>query len=93
MTLTADASDSPAVFPDLVGMNARDAARVLVRLGVTPQLRGNGTVVSQRPAAGMALEAIDSATLWLERRPHQQNPVAEVQPVVTGTGGVSRGRP
>ena len=93
VTLTADASDSPAVFPDLVGMNARDAARVLVRLGVTPQLRGNGTVVSQRPAAGTALEAIDSATLWLERRPQQQNRVAEVQPVATGTGGVSRGRP
>ena len=93
VTLTANASDSPAVFPDLVGMNARDAARVLVSLGVTPQLRGNGTVVNQRPAAGTELDAIDSATLWLERRPPQPNPVAELPPVATGTGGVSRGRP
>jgi cell division protein FtsI (penicillin-binding protein 3) len=93
VTLTADASDSPAVFPDLVGTNARDAARVLVRLGITPQLRGDGTVVNQRPAAGTALDAIDSATLWLERRVQEQHPVAEVPPVATGTGGVSRGRP
>ncbi len=93
VTFTGGASDSPAVFPDLVGMNARDAARVLVGLGVTPQLRGNGTVVNQRPAAGTALDAIDSATLWLERRPHQSDPVAEVPPVATGTGGVSRGKP
>jgi cell division protein FtsI (penicillin-binding protein 3) len=93
VTLAADASDSPAVFPDLVGMNARDAARALVRLGISPRLYGNGTVVSQRPAAGSPIDVVDSATLWLERRPHQQNPVAEAQPVATGTGGISRGRP
>jgi hypothetical protein len=49
-------------------------------------------VVSQRPAAGSALEAIDSATLWLERR-QRPNPVAEAEPLAMGTGGVSRGRP
>jgi cell division protein FtsI (penicillin-binding protein 3) len=91
VTLAADALDSPAVFPDLVGMNARDAARLLVRMGISPRLHGNGIVVSQRPAAGSALEAIDSATLWLERR--QRHPVAETEPVAMGTGGVSRGRP
>jgi cell division protein FtsI (penicillin-binding protein 3) len=92
VTLAADALESPTVFPDLVGMNARDAARLLVRMGISPRLHGNGMVVSQRPAAGSALEAIDSATLWLERR-RRPNPVAEAEPLAMGTGGVSRGRP
>jgi cell division protein FtsI (penicillin-binding protein 3) len=93
VTLAADAPESPSVFPDLAGMNARDAARLLARLGVSPRLQGNGTVVSQRPAAGSPLDLMDSATLWLERRPRQQKPVEETQPLATGTGGVSRGTP
>jgi cell division protein FtsI (penicillin-binding protein 3) len=93
VTLAADASDSPAVFPDLIGMSARDAARVLVRLGITPRLHGNGTVVSQRPAAGTAIDAVDSATLRLERHSPQREADAEAEPLATGTGGVSRGRP
>ena len=79
------------MFPDLVGMNARDAARTLARLGVSPRLHGSGTVVSQRPAAGSALDVEDSATLWLERRPPPQKPAEEMPPLATGTGGVSRG--
>ena len=93
VTLVADAPESPSVFPDLVGMNARDAARLLARLGVSPRLHGNGTVVSQRPAAGSALDVTASATLWLERRPPQQKPAEETQPVATGTGGVTRSMP
>ena len=93
VTLAADAPESPTVFPDLVGMNARDAARLLARLGVSPRLQGNGTVVSQRPAAGSPLDVMDSATLWLERRAPQPKAVEETQPLATGTGGVSRGTP
>ena len=93
VTLAADAPESPSVFPDLVGMNARDAARLLARLGISPRLQGNGTVVSQRPAAGSALDVMDSATLWLERRPRPQKPAEETQPLATGTGGISRGTP
>ena len=92
VTLAA-AAELPSVFPDLVGMNARDAARLLAQLGVSPRLQGNGTVVSQRPAAGSALDLTDSATLWLERRPLQQKPAEETPPLATGTGGVSRGTP
>jgi len=69
VTLAGAASDSPAVLPDLVGMNVRDAALALVRLGLTPQVSGRGYVVaSQRPAPGSPLDDIDTATLWLERR-------------------------
>src|SRR6185436_20541438 len=63
VTLAGATSDSPAVLPNLVGMNVRDAAVALVRLGLTPQLTGNGYVVaSQRPAPGSALDDIDTAT-------------------------------
>ena len=42
-------------------------------------------MVSQRPAAGSALDVVDSATLWLERRPPPQKPVEEMPPLATGT--------
>jgi len=94
VTLTGAGSDSPAVLPNLVGMNVRDAALALVRLGLTPQVNGSGyVVVSQRPAPGSALDDIDTATLWLERRPRLEPPPGEVQPAAL-TGHVApRGRP
>jgi cell division protein FtsI/penicillin-binding protein 2 len=70
VTLAGATADSPAVVPSLIGMSARDATQTLVRLGVSPQVNGNGFVVNQRPAAGTALDDVDSATLWLDRRPH-----------------------
>jgi cell division protein FtsI (penicillin-binding protein 3) len=69
VTVARNAPDASAVVPNLVGMNARDAINALVRLGLSPRVRGTGTVVSQRPEAGAALDTIDAATLWLERRP------------------------
>ena len=69
VTLADAAADAPAVIPSLIGMSARDATRALVRLGVSPQVNGNGFVVNQRPAAGTALDDVDTATLWLDRRP------------------------
>jgi cell division protein FtsI (penicillin-binding protein 3) len=55
--------------PDVVGMSARDAARVLSRFGVTPRLIGTGLVVRQEPAPGAAIDSAAAATLWLDRRP------------------------
>jgi cell division protein FtsI (penicillin-binding protein 3) len=59
-------------FPDLVGLSARDAVRVLARLGMSPRLHGAGVVVQQRPAAGTPMDASTVATLWLERHPRSQ---------------------
>lgn len=56
-------------FPDVLGMSARDAVRVLSQFGVTPRLIGTGLVVRQEPAPGAAIESATSATLWLDRRP------------------------
>ena len=89
----ADSSSSPTAFPDLVGMNARDAVRTLVRLGFSPRLHGAGDVVNQRPAAGTPLEFTDSATLWLDRRPPPDAAPGEAQPRALDAAGVSRGRP
>jgi cell division protein FtsI (penicillin-binding protein 3) len=56
-------------FPDLAGLGARDAVRILARLGVSPRLHGMGVVVSQRPAAGSRIDSSAVATLWLDRDP------------------------
>jgi cell division protein FtsI (penicillin-binding protein 3) len=67
VTVAGTSGGGDAGFPDLTGMNARDAARVLARLGMTPRLHGGGRVVRQRPTAGSPIETSDVATLWLER--------------------------
>jgi len=62
----------PSAFPDLVGMSAREAVRVLARLGYTVQLRGAGLVVEQSPDVGAPLDASTTAVLTLERRPRDR---------------------
>jgi membrane peptidoglycan carboxypeptidase len=62
------ATSGAPVFPALIGLSARDALRVLARLGVPAQLHGAGVVVEQRPDPGSALESGVTATLWLDRQ-------------------------
>jgi beta-lactam-binding protein with PASTA domain len=67
VTVAGTSGGSEGLFPDLAGMSARDAVRVLTRLGMSPRLHGAGRVVEQRPAAGSPLDMSGVATLWLER--------------------------
>ena len=67
VTLAGGTTGSAAVFPDLGGLGARDAVRVLAGLGVTPRLYGAGIVVEQDPAAGGSIERGAVATLRLAR--------------------------
>ena len=67
VTLAGGTTRSAAVFPDLRGLGARDALRVLAGLGMTPRLHGAGVVVAQDPAAGGPIESGAVATLRLER--------------------------
>jgi len=67
VTLTGGAAASASVFPDLRGLGAREALRVLAGLGVTPRVHGTGVVVEQDPAAGSVVESAVVATLRLER--------------------------
>jgi cell division protein FtsI (penicillin-binding protein 3) len=66
---------SPAnitVFPDLTGMSARDALRVLAQLGMTARLQGTGVVVQQFPSAGDPIESASTVVLKLERQAASQ---------------------
>jgi cell division protein FtsI (penicillin-binding protein 3) len=57
------------VVPDLRGLGARDALRVLAELGIDAELRGTGVVVRQEPEAGTPLTRGLAGALWLARRP------------------------
>jgi cell division protein FtsI (penicillin-binding protein 3) len=53
--------------PDVRGLGAREATRVLVRAGVVPRLRGDGIVVGQWPEPGTPLDEAVECELRLER--------------------------
>ena len=57
------------VMPDLRGLSARDAVRMLTTVGMTARLSGSGFVIEQSPVAGSALVRGDVCTLTLGRRP------------------------
>jgi len=61
------ATGSSALLPDLRGLGARDALRMLARLGLTARLMGAGVVIEQDPAAGSPIERGSVATLTLDR--------------------------
>ena len=69
VALDGDARGSTPLFPDLRGLGARDAVRMLARLGMTARLHGAGVVVEQDPPAGSPIERSTVSTLRLARRP------------------------
>jgi cell division protein FtsI (penicillin-binding protein 3) len=58
----------PGVMPDLRGQSARDALRVLTRIGVSARLVGQGVVVAQVPEPGEAVHSGETSVLTLDRR-------------------------
>jgi cell division protein FtsI (penicillin-binding protein 3) len=66
---TAVVRPTENTVPDLTGFGAREAVHELVRLGLTPRVRGQGLVVAQTPAAGSPIEPGGLATLTLVRVP------------------------
>jgi len=59
-------------FPDLTGMSARDALRVLAQLGMTARLQGTGVVTQQYPPAGEPIESASTVVLKLGRQDPDQ---------------------
>ncbi|HEX6323017.1 MAG TPA: penicillin-binding protein [Vicinamibacterales bacterium] len=55
------------LMPDLRGLGAREALRVLGRLGVSARMQGSGIVVAQEPEAGTPLERGSWSVLRLGR--------------------------
>jgi len=68
VTIQSGAHGADALFPELRGLSARDALRMLSRLGMTAHLNGAGVVVRQEPAPGDSIDRDTAATLWLERK-------------------------
>ncbi|HUP40162.1 MAG TPA: penicillin-binding transpeptidase domain-containing protein, partial [Vicinamibacterales bacterium] len=56
-------------LPDLRGLGAREALRVLTKIGMTARLIGNGVVTSQVPSAGTPIEPGMTCELKLARAP------------------------
>jgi cell division protein FtsI (penicillin-binding protein 3) len=57
----------PGVMPDLRGQSAREALRVLARIGSSARISGQGVVVEQSPAAGEPLGTGEVGVLKLGR--------------------------
>jgi cell division protein FtsI (penicillin-binding protein 3) len=57
----------PGVMPDLRGQSAREALRILARIGSSARISGQGVVVEQSPAAGEPLGTGEVGVLKLER--------------------------
>ena len=62
-------SPGQALMPDVRGMSAREALRVLVRVGLTVRLMGDGFVVEQNPPARSLIDQGTRCSLWLGRWP------------------------
>jgi len=56
-------------LPDVRGLSAREAVRVLTKIGLSARLIGNGVVATQRPVAGTPIEPGTTTELWLARAP------------------------
>ncbi len=70
VTLVRTAIAQPSgsgVIPDLIGLNAREAIRVLARIGVTPHISGDGIVVQQDPPPGTPADPGTGCSLALGR--------------------------
>ena len=69
-------AENDRTMPDLRGLSARQAVRVLGAIGLGGELVGDGTVASHVPAAGEAVEPGATATIRLHRR---AKPVGDVE--------------
>ena len=59
--------DGQLLMPDVTGLGAREAMRVLTRSGLTVRARGDGIVTTQSPAAGEPVDAGGVTHIQLDR--------------------------
>ncbi len=71
-------SSGQLVMPDVTGLGARDATRLLIRAGLGVRLGGDGVVVTQFPEAGTPVDRGETGVLTLQR--------AQAAPVPAGGG-------
>jgi len=73
-------ANAPGTVPDVRGLSAREAIRVLTRAGVEPRLSGSGVVQGQWPAAGTVIRPGLSCDLVLVRAIAQLDPERGLEP-------------
>jgi cell division protein FtsI (penicillin-binding protein 3) len=71
---------APGTVPDVRGLSAREAVRVLTQAGMEPRLSGSGVVAQQRPAAGAVIRAGQTVDLVLVRAVAQPDPERGLEP-------------
>ncbi len=71
---------APGTVPDVRGLSARDATRVLLGAGVQPRLSGSGVVSRQLPAAGTVIRPGQTCDLVLVRAVAQPDPERGLEP-------------
>jgi cell division protein FtsI (penicillin-binding protein 3) len=67
LTPTMQPAGGPALMPDVRGLSAREAMRVLGRAGLSARVSGSGFVVRQSPQPGLTIEAGGWAGVDLQR--------------------------
>jgi cell division protein FtsI (penicillin-binding protein 3) len=65
--IRAAALGDVAEVPDLRGLSAREALRVLTKIGMTARVNGDGVVWRQNPVPGTPIESSEAYELWLKR--------------------------
>ena len=71
---------APGTLPDVRGLSAREATRILHRAGVEPRLSGSGVVQRQWPAAGAVIRPGQLCDLVLVRGLAQPDPERGLEP-------------
>ncbi len=64
---SAPATAGQIVLPELRGLSGREAVRILMRLGLTPRVAGEGVVTEQDPQPGTPVEPGGACRLALGR--------------------------
>jgi cell division protein FtsI (penicillin-binding protein 3) len=67
MQAVSYSSDGQVLMPDVTGLGARAAMRLLTLAGLSVRVSGTGVVISQSPAAGTPVETGDAGVLRLDR--------------------------
>jgi cell division protein FtsI (penicillin-binding protein 3) len=71
---SAPAAAGQIVLPELRGLSGREAVRILMRLGLTPRVAGEGVVIEQDPLPGSPVEPGGACRLALGRPAHGVGP-------------------
>jgi cell division protein FtsI (penicillin-binding protein 3) len=80
LTATAMPVGGQALVPDVRGLSARDALRIMSHAGLSIRVVGSGLVQQQTPAAGAPLERGSVGVLQLSRDPNASGPGVDAPP-------------